>query len=580
MENLLPTALSYLGRGYSVIPVGQDKRPLVIWKEFQSRRATAEELVKWFEEYPNTQIGIVTGEISDLTVVDIESDGDLTLLKDETYTVKTGGGGIHVYFKYDKDFKNAVKILPSVDVRSEGGYVIASGSVSTKGAYTEIKGGDVMHMSTQTKTLLSEAIFASRRQLSDSTPAVTGGGLYPRVSTDGIEYAGAGEGSRNDSMTKFAGMIHAKLHSSLWSSIGLKIFEEGNLKNSPPLGQRELGMIWESISSRETSQNPEGRIYHQKERTWGPDNRDMNTVSEPAAESASGIKPAPGDSEAESSELVDPKETLHVSEVAASQIIDSDHTYSIGMKPFDEALLGGFSAGDIIVVAGQSGTGKTTLIQDWSVTLASGGEAKAEKLPTLWFSYEVLAKPLWQKFQGMGADEDTPIYMPRFNESYDLEWVGDVIEKAIEKWGIKVVAIDHLGFLRAPKGNYSNAADAITNTVRALKRLAINHGLIIMLPVHVRKTAFKTPDLNDIRDSLGIAQEADTVFFIGREKDSAGLLTSNAKLWLVKNRKTGISVSAQFHFAFGRYYYSEGESKKEPDDDSFSDAEIKAYNDF
>jgi len=141
MENLLPTALSYLGRGYSVIPVGQDKRPLVIWKEFQSRRATAEELVKWFEEYPNTQIGIVTGEISDLTVVDIESDGDLTLLKDETYTVKTGGGGIHVYFKYDKDFKNAVKILPSVDVRSEGGYVIASGSVSTKGAYTEIKGG-------------------------------------------------------------------------------------------------------------------------------------------------------------------------------------------------------------------------------------------------------------------------------------------------------------------------------------------------------------------------------------------------------------------------------------------------------
>jgi archaellum biogenesis ATPase FlaH len=303
-------------------------------------------------------------------------------------------------------------------------------------------------------------------------------------------------------------------------------------------------------------QNPNGRDYSSgvsRETTWGP-SPEKRSSSRQYDDSLSDP-----DSEGDS----DLQETLHASEVAALQVIDSDHTYPIDMPPIDDALLGGFSAGEVIVVAGESGHGKTTIIQDWSVTLSSGGSGKRDKLPSLWFSYEVLAKPLWQKFQTMGADLDTPVYMPRFTETGDVTWVLEVIEKAIEKWGIKVVCIDHLGFLRAPKGNYANAADAITHTVRILKRFAVKHGLIILMPVHVRKTNSKVPALNDIRDSLGIAQEADTVFFIGREKDSSGLPTAQAKLWLIKNRKSGISVSAMFDFVFGRYYFNAGETTKD-----------------
>jgi len=246
--------------------------------------------------------------------------------------------------------------------------------------------------------------------------------------------------------------------------------------------------------------------------------------------------------------------------------------------------LGGFSATEVIVVAGQSGHGKTTLIQDWTTTLASGvSDIEKRALPTLWFSYEVLAKPLWQKFQVMGATTETPIYMPRFTETGETEWVVDVIEKAIQKWGIKVVAIDHLGFLRAPRGNYSNAADAVTHTVRTLKRLAVKRGLIILLPVHIRKTSSKIPDLNDIRESLGIAQEADTVFFIAREKDDLGLPTQHAKVSLVKNRKTGISVSALFDFQFGRYYYNASDTKKDLEESRFNEQNkdiIKEYENY
>ncbi|MCR4261109.1 MAG: bifunctional DNA primase/polymerase, partial [Candidatus Colwellbacteria bacterium] len=549
-KNLLPTALIYLDRGWSVIPVGADKRPLVIWKEFQSRRATPEELVAWWTTNPDAQVGIVTGQISDLTVIDVEADGDFNLIKDETFEVETGGKGRHYYFKYEKEFRNAVRIFPSVDVRSEGGYVVGPGSVTSKGAYTVLKDVDVANMSDTTR----KAFLASKKK---EIPwyVTSGPSLYPRVTESGVDYAGFGEGGRNDAMTKFAGSLHAKLHPSLWTSIGWQMFESGNQKNSPPLSQYELRTIWNSVGSIELRRNPTGRDYStsgSQEKTWGPDpeKREVDEAHRYEDSLSSDDEPAPE---------LDPKETLHASDVAAAQVIDSDHTYPLDMPPFDEALLGGFSAGEVIVVAGQSGHGKTTLIQDWSVTLSSGGQSQHDKLPSLWFSYEVLARPLWQKFQGMGASIDTPIYMPRFNETGEVEWVIDVIEGAIKKWGIKIVCIDHLGFLRAPRGNYSNAADALTNTVRALKRLAVKRGLIILLPVHIRKTNSKTPDLNDIRDSLGIAQEADTVFFIGREKDESGLQTNQAKLWLVKNRKTGISVNALFDFQFGRYYYNAGD---------------------
>lgn len=122
--------------GWSVIPLNKNKEPLIKWGEFSKRIATDEEVDAWLTQFPEAQIGIVTGEISNLVVVDVEAGGDSSMYP-STLTVKTGGGGYHFYYQYPgKVTKNATRIAELTDIRGDGGYVVAPPSVSSKGAYS------------------------------------------------------------------------------------------------------------------------------------------------------------------------------------------------------------------------------------------------------------------------------------------------------------------------------------------------------------------------------------------------------------------------------------------------------------
>src|SRR5437879_6578133 len=64
----------YMGRGWSIIPIrAGDKRPLVRWEEFQHRHPSEAEVRGWFRQWPEAGIGVVTGAISGLVVVDVDA---------------------------------------------------------------------------------------------------------------------------------------------------------------------------------------------------------------------------------------------------------------------------------------------------------------------------------------------------------------------------------------------------------------------------------------------------------------------------------------------------------------------------
>ena len=143
----LQAARYYLMKGFSVIPIlHRGKKPAIPWKEYQQRPPTDEELVQWFGNGAKNNIGIVTGPVSGLAVVDLDSDRAFAFAKEKnlspTPTVKTGRG-FHVYCKTKDGVRNFQQRdnLPDIDLRADGGYVVAPPSVHESGlVYGWVKG--------------------------------------------------------------------------------------------------------------------------------------------------------------------------------------------------------------------------------------------------------------------------------------------------------------------------------------------------------------------------------------------------------------------------------------------------------
>jgi len=122
--------------GRSVIPlIKDDKKPAISWKKYQKEIATPEDLKNWFIDN-NYDIGIVTGEISGITVIDIDSkdgkDGYSTLAElgirktmPTSLIRHTPNNGTHIYIKYNPKFQQSQgrEDIPLIDIRNDGGYV-------------------------------------------------------------------------------------------------------------------------------------------------------------------------------------------------------------------------------------------------------------------------------------------------------------------------------------------------------------------------------------------------------------------------------------------------------------------------
>lgn len=153
MAEMVTFALEYAQKyGWAVFPVSnKTKKPLTPHGCKDAKKA-AGPIKAWWKKWPDANIGIATGSMSELVVIDLDMDeeegkdgihelvlwerenGDLP----ETAKVITGRGGNHLYFHYKGDaVKNRTGILDGIDVRADGGYVIAPPSVHPNGTFYE-----------------------------------------------------------------------------------------------------------------------------------------------------------------------------------------------------------------------------------------------------------------------------------------------------------------------------------------------------------------------------------------------------------------------------------------------------------
>jgi Bifunctional DNA primase/polymerase, N-terminal len=154
----LEWALAYEREGLSVVPAPlAGKRALVRWRQWQQMAADPTQLRIWWQRWPKANVAIICGRISNLVVVDVDTGhgglGTLTAMEadhqllDRSATVETPSGGRHYWLRHPGGrLSNSNKAIrdrygPGVDIRGDGGLVLAPPSVRLVGAYRWRVGG-------------------------------------------------------------------------------------------------------------------------------------------------------------------------------------------------------------------------------------------------------------------------------------------------------------------------------------------------------------------------------------------------------------------------------------------------------
>lgn len=148
MSALHDAALDYAARGWAVFPLKERDKVPAVAGGFKVATTDEDEIDGAWEHRPALNVGIATGSMSGgLIVIDLDvheergEDGADALWEwerehgelPETVSAKTGSGGVHLYYQANTPISSSVNTALGVDVRAEGGYVVAPPSVHPSG---------------------------------------------------------------------------------------------------------------------------------------------------------------------------------------------------------------------------------------------------------------------------------------------------------------------------------------------------------------------------------------------------------------------------------------------------------------
>jgi hypothetical protein len=142
----LATALDYAARGFAVFPCLERRKEPACSRGFHDATTNPATIRRWFSGPHNYNVAIATGTMSGIWVLDVDGEhGDRVMADLErqhgelppTAEVITGRG-VHLWFRADGPIPSSVeRIGPSVDVRGDGGYVVAPPSIHPMGCAYE-----------------------------------------------------------------------------------------------------------------------------------------------------------------------------------------------------------------------------------------------------------------------------------------------------------------------------------------------------------------------------------------------------------------------------------------------------------
>jgi len=250
----LKDALRLARLGWSIVPLKpRAKEPLIPWRELQHRRLEEREIFEIFERYPDANVGVVTGSISQLFVLDADSPSVVKKLGVSETPIAETARGRHYYFQLPNvRIRSVAGIADGLDIRAEGGYVVAPPSVHPSGSrYQWVippKGLDPLGADPAAPPQWLLELIRTRRAKSRPVREI----IY-----------GVHEGERNISAAAMAGKLLGCLPVEDWE-IAWEMLRSWNALNKPPLDERQLRYTFDCIARREAKKRAHVENEHQK----------------------------------------------------------------------------------------------------------------------------------------------------------------------------------------------------------------------------------------------------------------------------------------------------------------------------
>ena len=504
---LLDAALEYQRAGLHVIPVEpRGKRPILeSWREYVERQPTEAEVRAWWKTTPDANVALLMGR----GMFALDVDGDEGWLALEATGIDLEGlpfvstqNGAHFYFRGDA--ANAVGVLPKVDVRGSGGYVVAPPSVHSSGRnYEWIGRTPNLPLAAPPPPLLVELLARPTKPAA----ALAAAGTLNAADWVSAALSGVGAGARDATCARLAGYFWGLGASSETVEIICQGFGE---RCEPPFPPDQVSKTVASIVRRDGGpQAPAG----------------------PAA-------------------LLDDAIEEFLLELGLPA--DERRVRPTDMPTLDRLLSGGFSPGELVLLGARPGVGKTALACQWARRTAKTGAA------VLFFSREMTRVALVRRLlvqesqvrasalktgdlsdieRSMLAAAIERIRYTPFRLTQDVASIeGLNAELARFEGQLGLVVVDYLQLMRGPE--YMKDKRATVEYVSSeLKALAMRYEVPMLVLSSLRRLSKRKdgssepPDMSDLRDSGELEHDGDVVLIMQRDYGS-----DEAELVVAKNR--------------------------------------------
>jgi len=459
----------YIAKGYSVFPVKQDKRPYFSWEEYQHRKPTRDELNAWWGpkgKYQKSNVAIVTGAISNLTVVDIDSkEGEKAIekyvpMKIQTPVVMTPSGGYHIYFQHEEQVRNKARFLTDCDIRSEGGYVVAPPSENGNGnAYSFVRENELKALRMPTSLLFlllaSTPYYNNIYNIAKDMPNVfSSDDKRIRVTTTDYKIE---DGKRDDTLFHIANCLTKGQTSEdeiceILTIIGLhgcqtpfplkeiKQKIESSLKR-----QKNINRAWmEEV--RQLLMNTKGDITTTAIHQWlqAATRREKQSINQALARLADEGLLKRSETKAGQYRIISKNVKFKDWKKARSETLD--FVLPMGMH---EAVK--IRPGSVILIAGQNNSGKTAFAMEITAL-------NCHSFDTYYFSSEIEEEEFKERAESYGGLEN---WKCDFASDWDPSSIGDIILPD---------ALNIIDYLEPPGGDYTQMAVKLTEIHHTLNK--------------------------------------------------------------------------------------------------------------